>query len=92
ELNTLIMLNRGGERLEALAEREKYKVSELLDPQKVRVYMAEEARIKLDGSERKTKCQTLIPADIDNELGIEAKCFDRTIDEMNRIQDEIVWG
>jgi ABC-type branched-subunit amino acid transport system ATPase component len=92
ELNTLIMLNQGGERLRALAERESYRDSEILNPEKVRVYIAEEALIKLDGAQRKTKCQTLVQADIDSKLGIEARSFDKTIEDMNRIQEEIVWG
>lgn len=92
ELNTLIMLNQGGERLRALAERENYRDSEMLNPEKVRVYIAEEALIKLDGAHRKTRCQTLVKADIDSKLGIEARSFDKTIEDMNRIQDEIVWG
>lgn len=92
ELNTLIMLNQGGERLKALAEREHYKASEMLNSDKVRVYIAEEALIKLDGARRKTRCQTLVQADIDSKLGIEARSFDKTIEDMNRIQEEIVWG
>jgi len=92
ELNTLIMLNQGGERLRALAERESYRDSEILNPEKVRVYIAEEALIKLDGAQRKTKCQTLVQADIDSKLGIEARSFDKTIEDMNQIQEEIVWG
>ncbi len=92
ELNTLIMLNQGGERLRALAEREKYRDSEMLNPEKVRVYIAEEALIKIDGAQRKSRCQTLVQADIDSKLGIEARSFDKTIEDMNRIQEEIVWG
>ena len=92
ELNTLIMLNQGGERLRAIADRENYRDSEMLNPDKVRVYIAEEALIKLDGAQRKTKCQTLVQADIDSKLGIEARSFDKTIEDMNRIQEEIVWG
>jgi len=92
ELNTLIMLNQGGERLKTLAERENYKDSEMLNSDKVKVYIAEEALIKLDGAKRKTRCQTLIQADIDSKLGIEARSFDKTIEDMNRIQEEIVWG
>lgn len=92
ELNTLIMLNQGGERLRAIAEHENYRDSEMLNPDKVRVYIAEEALIRLDGAQRKTKCQTLVQADIDNKLGIEARSFDKTIEDMNRIQEEIVWG
>ncbi len=92
ELNTLIMLNQGGERLKALAKHEDYKTSELLSSEKVKVYIAEEALIKLDGAKRKTRCHTLVQADIDNKLGIEASSFDKTIEDMNRIQEEIVWG
>lgn len=92
ELNTLIMLNQGGERLKVLAEREHYRDFEMLNPDKVRVYIAEEALIKMDGAQRKTKCQTLVQADIDRNFGIEARSFDKTIEDMNRIQEEIVWG
>ena len=92
ELNTLIMLNQGGKRLKVLAEREHYRDSEMLNPDKVRVYIAEEVLIKMDGAKKKTKCQTLTQADIDSKFGIEARSFDKTIEDMNRIQEEIVWG
>lgn len=92
EINTLIMLNQGGERLQALAEREHYGASELLAPEKVRVYIAEEALIKPDGAIKRGRYPTLIPADIDGKYGIEARSFDKTIEDMNRIQEEIVWG
>ncbi len=92
ELNTLIMLNQGGDRLTDLAEREHYKASEMLNPDKVKVYIAEKALIKLDGAQRKTRCQTLVQADIDSKFGIEVGSFDKTIEDMNRIQEEIVWG
>lgn len=92
ELNTLIMLNQGEERLKTLAEREHYKASELLSSDKVKVYIAEETLIKLDGAQRKTRCQTLVQADIDSKFGIEARSFDKTIEDMNRIQEEIIWG
>ena len=92
ELNTLIMLNQHGKRFEEIAEREGYRKDELLDAGNVRVYIAEEALIKLEGAQRKTRCQTLVPADIDDKMGIEARSFDKTIEDMNRIQEEIVWG
>lgn len=92
ELNTLIMLNRDDQRLKNLAAREGYGKTEFLDPGKVRVYIAEETLVKLDGAKRRTRCQTLVPADIDERYGIEARSFDTTIEEMNRIQEEIVWG
>lgn len=92
ELNTLIMLNQGGERLSAFVKRESYRKSELLDPNKVRLYIADIDKVLLEGKQRRTDCQTLIPANIDSKLGIEARSFDKTIEDMNRIQEEIIWG
>ncbi len=91
ELNTLIMLNQGNERLIDLAEKEGYVASEFLDPEKVRVYIAEEGLVTLDGARKRLRRITFNQAGI-NENGIEARSFDTTIQEMNRIQDEIVWG
>jgi AAA15 family ATPase/GTPase len=92
ELNTLIMLNRPGQRLSAIAREEGYEKSELLNADGVRVYIAEEALVKLDGGSRKTRCQTLVAAQIDSDFGIDARSFDKTISDMNRVQEEIIWG
>jgi len=92
ELNTLIMLNHNKSRLKEIAATEGYRKDELLSADKVKVYIAEEALVKLNGGQRKTLCQTLTAADIDAKMGIEAPSFDKTIEEMNRIQEEIVWG
>lgn len=92
ELNTLIMLNHDQPHLKRIAEEEGYRKEELISSEKIQVYIAEEALIVLEGKTRKTKCQTLTPADIDPEMGIEARSFDATIETMNRIQEAIVWG
>lgn len=92
ELNTLIMLNHDKPHLKRIATREGYRTEELLSADKVKVYVAEEAPVKLEGKTRKTKILTLVPADIDPELGIEVSSFDKTIETMNRIQEAIVWG
>jgi ABC-type Mn2+/Zn2+ transport system ATPase subunit len=92
ELNTLIMLNHDKPHLKRIAEVEGYQQSELLNADQIKVYIAEEAPVLLDGKTRKTKCQTLTPADIDPFMGIDARSFDKTIDTMNRIQRAIVWG
>lgn len=92
ELNTLILLKQDKPRLQALAEREGYRKDELLDYSRVKVYIAEESKIKLDGGKKKVTCKTLVQANVDAESGIEARSFDETIEDMNRIQDEIVWG
>ncbi|MFB2971375.1 AAA family ATPase [Aerosakkonema sp. BLCC-F183] len=92
ELNTLIMLNHDKPHLKRIAQEEGYRAEELISAEQIKVYIAEEALITLEGKNRKTKCQTLTPADIDPELGIEARSFDPTIETMNRIQEAIVWG
>ena len=91
ELNTLIMLYAGGDDLTALASREGYRNTELLEPKRVAAYMADYATINT-GLKRRVKCQTLLKSSVDPRLGIEVPTFDATIDEMNRIQDEILWG
>ncbi|MBS0351697.1 MAG: AAA family ATPase, partial [Proteobacteria bacterium] len=85
ELNTLIMLNNNKTYLQKIAEREGYKKNELLSSDKVKVYIAEERLIKLEGRQRKTHGLTLTAADINAESGIEVRSFDNTIEEMNRI-------
>jgi predicted ATPase len=92
ELNTLIMLKQDKPHLKQIAQEEVYRAQELIDFTKIKVYIAEEISIKLDGHQRKTKCQTLTPADINPTQGIEARSFDQTIERMNRIQEAIIWG
>lgn len=92
ELNTLIMLNHDKPHLQRIAQQEGYRPEELITAEKIKVYIAEEANMKLEGNTKKTKCQTLISADIDPELGIEARSFDTTIETMNRIQEAIFWS
>ena len=92
ELNTLIMLNRDEPHLKQIAVEENYLESELLSPDKVKVYIAKEALVQLDGQKKKTRSPTLVPAKISPELGIELTSFDTAINTINRIQERIVWG
>ncbi|BAY16958.1 hypothetical protein NIES21_27920 [Anabaenopsis circularis NIES-21] len=92
ELNTLIMLNHDKPHLKRIAEAEGYRQEELISAEKIKVYIAEEASIILEGKTKKQKCQTLTSADIDPELGIAARSFDKTIETMNRIQEAIIWS
>lgn len=92
ELNTLIMLNHDKPYLKKIAEDEGYRQEDLISSERIKVYIAEEALVVLDGKTRKTRCQTLTLAEIHPEFGIEARSFDTTIEEMNRIQESIIWG
>ena len=93
ELNTLIMLNNGKPHLKRIAQENGYRQSELIRSDQVKVYMAREELMPLEeGQKRRRRGNTLVEADIDPVLGIEAPSFDETIDNMNRIQRDIVWG
>ncbi len=92
ELNTLIMLNHDKKHLKQIMKNEGYNKEELLKAGQVRVYIAEEKLLKKPGNKKRSRCLTLVPADIDPELGIEARSFDTTIDEMNRIQESILFS
>jgi hypothetical protein len=92
EINTLIMLNRDEKYLRKIAEKEGYKPDELISADKIKVFIAEKDLVKLDEHKKRSRCETLVPANIDQTFGIEARSFDTTINEMNRIQDEIIWG
>lgn len=93
ELNTLIMLNHDKPHLKRVAEENGYQKSELISADQVKVYMTKEKLMPLEkGQKRRRRGYTLVPADIDPEFGIEAGSFDKTIDAMNKIQRDIVWG
>ncbi len=93
ELNTLIMLNHDKPHLKRIAEENGYRQSELIRPDQVKVYMTQEELLPLEeGQKRRRRGLTLVPADVDPVLGIEAPSFDKTIDKMNSIQADIVWG
>lgn len=92
ELNTLIMLNQDKPYLKQIAEKEGYQTEELISAEKIRVYIAENAPMRQKNKSEQSRHQTLVPARIDSELGIEARSFDKTINKMNEIQDAIVWG
>lgn len=92
EINALIMLNHNKPHLKQIAAEEGYKQEELLSANQVKVYIAEEDSKMLKGQKRNTKFHTLNPAKIDPQMGIEARSFDTTIENMNRIQTAIIWG
>ena len=93
ELNTLIMLNHDTPHLKRVAGENGYRDGELIKADQVKVYVAEKALLPLEeGQKRRKRGHTLVPAKIHPKFGIGVSSFDKTIDDMNRIQDEIVWG
>ena len=92
ELNLLIMLNQDKPHLKRIAEKERYQPDEFLDFTKVKVFIAERPFVETGSRRQKMGHPTLVPANVEPELGIEARSFDETIDQMNEIHDAIVWG
>ena len=88
EFNTLIMLNQKTEHTRKIQKEHEYDDAELLDFTRVRLYMSG----KLATEEGKPPKNTLTPAKIDPRYGIEVETFDDTIDTMNNIQEEILYG
>jgi hypothetical protein len=95
ELNTLIMLSNGEDKdqLSEIAIKYGYNLEmEKLNIEQVRVYISERKSIIIPGSAKKEKLQTLVKAEVDPFYGIEAKSFDDTINEMNKLQRLIAYG
>ncbi|GAB1618915.1 AAA family ATPase [Pseudomonas sp. NGC7] len=92
ELNTLIMLHQRTRHTRAVQEAYKYDDGELLDPNRIKLYMTGSLLKSSGGSGRRPKVKTLIPAKIDPAHGIEVETFDDTIDVMNDIQGQILYG
>lgn len=74
ELNNLIILGNKFEKKDKIMKKYKYTEADVLDPASVKVYIAEN--------------QTLTPAPIDN-LGIAVKSFDKEIEEMKNMFDDM---
>lgn len=93
EFNTLIMLNQKSDKLSnILVKLPDYSPDDRLNHESVVLYMAREENVLRPGGKRKTRTRTLVRADISPTLGIEAKSFDETIDEMNAVQEAIYYG
>lgn len=92
ELNLLILMNVKNKRIAAIAEREKYDRHCLLDAEKVRAYVASNESMVKPGKTRRSRCRTLVQMAVDSETGITIGSFDSAIEELNRIEDELIYG
>lgn len=92
ELNTLIMLHARTSHTRQVQEKYKYKDQELLDPTRVRLYITTTELQEQTGRGRRKRINTIKSARITPEYGIEVDTFDQTIDEMNTIQEAILYG
>jgi len=91
EINTLIMLRKSGSSATRIMEKYRYQVNEALDSGRINAYIAKKALISIDGYNNRQRVNTFITAPI-GKHGIEVLDFDETIDIMNEIQDELIFG
>ncbi len=92
ELNTLIMLNQRTEHTRLVQQQYGYEDAELLAPGRVRLYMTDAVLRDSQSGGRRTRVRTLVSATISHDRGIEVPTFDDTIEAMNAIQSEILFG
>lgn len=93
EFNTLIMLHQGTQHASRIQSEYGYEDSELIDPQRVRLYMTgTELRAAQQPGKRSTRINVLKQANIYPDRGIEVSTFDDTIELMNDIQSKILYG
>lgn len=94
EFNTLLMLHSRQDNEAVMKQINKYEYQniEFLSTAQVKMFISKKENVLLVGNHRKTKVQTLIPANINPYFGIEATSFDETINEMNAIQESIMFN
>ena len=91
EINTLIMMKNAGSNAKNLMQHYKYEECELLDAGRITAYIAKCERIIAEGDSTKKNHNTILSAPIGMQ-GIEISEFDVTIDIMNEIQDQLLYG
>jgi len=93
EFNTLIMLNQENKNFDNVRSKFKdYLPEDKLSHDKVAFYMTSTRLEEKEGSKKRVKINTLIKAKVTSTLGIEAEIFNKTIDEMNSIQEAIYYA
>jgi predicted ATPase len=85
ELNTLILFHAKNKHTKSVQSKWNYFEDEFLDPAKVKLFMTSLLK-------KKTRNYTLKSAEITAEFGIVVETFDNTIDEMNEIQEQLLYG
>lgn len=97
EFNALLLFGKQTPNAVKIMEQEGYRVEECLKPDQLQVYVAEETPAAGKPStprKRKTRTNgmTLTPIEVNTDSGIEIRTFDDVIEDMNRIQDLLLYG
>jgi hypothetical protein len=91
ELNTMILLSGQSAESRAAADLH-YDKDELLDAKRVRFYRTAEDLVSVDGAPRRRRVPLLKEMQVTPQRGIEVESFDEEIDDLNRIQDIILYS
>lgn len=92
ELNLLLLMNSDDERVRHIAEQERYHRHETLHGSAIRVYVAKQDVVKKQGKQRRSIGRTLTEVPVTVAKGIEISSFDQEINDMNRIEDRLIYG
>jgi hypothetical protein len=92
ELNTLIMFNSQTEHTIRIQKKYEYGDEERINPSRVKLFMTCPVSEERDGGGRRVKLNSLKEAKIHPDQGIEVETFDTTIETMNAVQSEILFG
>ena len=92
EINNLILLNGESPHLMNIVKNEGYNKIELIKADDIRIYTACRGAVHIPNNKRKSTAETLFQVSVDDEYGIHSSSFDESINEMNRIADEIMFG
>ena len=94
EMNTLIMLNQDEPHCKRIAQENGYTDDELLKASQIKSYETKKALVAAtdkDNTERHWQWM-LAETEINEHLGMEVPNFDKTINNMNNILEDIIWG
>jgi hypothetical protein len=91
EFNTLIMLSSHKPHLQSVREKFNYNETEFLRAEQVAIYNTTTALFDV-GSSKKKRLGTIEKWNVTQHNGIQVKSFDDTINEMNKVQDAILYG
>ena len=94
EFNTLLMFHsrKDIDKVQKQMAKHGYQKSELLSESQIKMYISKKECVKLPGNQRKTSTQTLFPVNFNPLYGMEVVSFDDTINEMNSIQESIMFS
>lgn len=92
ELNTLIMLHPATPHHLAMRAKFKYADEEIMNPERVKLFMTCTKMQEREGKGKRAKLNSLREATIHPDQGMEVDTFDTTIETMNEIQTEILFG